>query len=127
MSVRLDCQICGGSFRVIPSRVAKGAKYCSYRCHQIGEGRKGGLARAKQVRAASEGKSYMKTNGKHTHRVMMEKILGRSLHENEIVHHKNGNKLDNAPENLEYLESQAEHIRQHLPEMLKRRKERHGY
>ncbi len=50
------------------------------------------------------------------HRLVMEKKLGRKLLTNERVHHLNGIKLDNDPENL-VLSTQSEHIIEHYKVM----------
>lgn len=46
---------------------------------------------------------------RRAHRVLAERALGRPLMSGEIVHHRDGNKANNAPENLLVLPSQAYH------------------
>ena len=47
------------------------------------------------------------------HRLVMEKHLGRKLLPSEVIHHKDGNGLNNAIENLELMEQSA-HQNEHL-------------
>lgn len=47
------------------------------------------------------------------HRLVMEGVVGRLLAGTEIVHHLDGDKTNNSPENLQLLLSRAEHQRVH--------------
>ena len=59
------------------------------------------------------GKTYTKVFGIHEHRIIAERKLGRKLQQGEVVHHIDGNKRNNRPENLQVFSSQAEHAKWH--------------
>ena len=77
-----------------------------------------------------ESKTFIDDNGylrfKDTNKLVprwvKEKQLGRRLEKGEVVHHINGNILDNRPENLELLTAK-EHYKKHVVPILEARRE----
>jgi hypothetical protein len=127
-----NCLSCKKDFT--PTYKQRKQKYCSQRCVWAGVrgpdfNRKISILSAAKRGDAQRGilktgnSKYTKRDGRHEHRLVMEIHLGRKLLSNEIVHHINGDSKDNRLENLQLM-SQADHIREHLPEMLKRKMER---
>ena len=62
---------------------------------------------------SGEGVTYSKYFGVHEHRVVAEQMLGRHLRVGEVVHHVDGDKRNNLPENLVVFKSQKEHAAYH--------------
>jgi HNH endonuclease len=68
-----------------------------------------------------DGTGYVRVAGnRHLHRIVAEQALGRALRPGEIVHHKDGDKLNNDPSNLEVFASHAAHALHHATDRLAR-------
>jgi len=90
---------------------------CS-RCGQINIGRYVVCAACFKANSFTTKKGYgkFKDSGEYVHREIAARTLNRPLKAGEVVHHKNGNKKDNRPSNLQVLPSQAAHVRLHNAE-----------
>ena len=74
-------------------------------------------SRAAQLKVSiAKPSTYKKLYNRHEHRVIAEAMIGRPLEKGEIVHHKDGNKHNNSPSNLEVI-TQSEHVKIHHAEM----------
>ena len=59
-------------------------------------------------------KVYIAFQGKPLHIQVAEEKIGRALLPGEVVHHKDWNRRNNHPDNLEVLESEDEHNKIHF-------------
>jgi hypothetical protein len=100
------CKVCGFDFwrgsAEIARRKGEGI-FCSQECFK--------------VHKRKHARSYPKIGARHAHRVIAEQVLGRKLRRKEIVHHKDRNKLNYDPSNLEVLKNRREHAKEHAAEI----------
>ena len=130
--IERTCKECGKVFEVIPYRIKIGeGKYCTTKC--FGESQKS------KKRPQFSGKNHPNWKGgkkikggylfilmpdhpratekgyvKNSHLVMEQKI-GRFIQLPEVVHHIDGDKLNDTTSNLYLCKDGAEHIKFHYP------------
>ncbi len=110
------CEHCGAAFSLRPSGLTWGAgRFCSRRCDgasrrkwpldRMHNGRPALLTNYGYVKVYEPDHPKTKNGYVLEHRLIVETILGRTLRSNEHVHHKNRDRTDNRPENLEVMSS----------------------
>lgn len=115
------CANCSNEFETYKSPSRDTPKFCSLQC--IGDAQKG------EKNPAYNGGKYL-SNGYYVlfmpnhpnrseknvvfeHRFVMECKLGRYLTNEEVVHHIDEDKLNNAPDNLMLFATNSDHIKHH--------------
>lgn len=107
MGVEKICVICGAHFIRKKAEVARRAvKYCSRKCYM-----------ARQVKGQCSKEGYIMRYGKfskpeYEHRIIAKQLTSKILTYNDVVHHKDGNKSNNNPSNLDILTRES-HARSH--------------
>lgn len=108
---KFDCGYCGEPAEVVkPAHLPK-PKYCCHFCYgeskrlpfRIKNGYKV-VYTPGHIRADQRG--YVRE-----HLLIMEKKIGRPVEKTESVHHIDGDKLNNSPDNLELFKSHSDHLR----------------
>jgi len=73
--------------------------------------RTGSTAKSRKTYVTKKGYSRFKDSGTYVHRWAEEKKLGRKLKPGEVVHHIDGNPLNNSPNNLKVYKNQSQHMK----------------
>lgn len=116
------CQQCGALTSTYRSPRRPAPRFCSLAClgaSQNGSGNpsfSGGrhtLANGYIVVLAPSDPEADSRGYVYEHRLVARGILGRPLVGGEVVHHIDGDKTNNAPDNLQVFTSQSEHMRHH--------------
>jgi hypothetical protein len=94
-----QCKGCGNTFYASGAEIKRNnGLFCSIPC--------------RRKYKAEHARAYLKKGRKSIHRIVAEQKLGRPLQRGEVVHHIDGNRHNNHPDNLMVLPSQSAHMKE---------------
>lgn len=110
-ALKRECVQCGAEFSITPSQAAyRAGLYCSLECsHRANSGERHHLYKGGHVGV----NGYRYIQNKLEHRIIAERALNRSLGSTEIVHHIDGDRLNNSLDNLMLFEGHDAHANYH--------------
>src|SRR5208283_1490209 len=110
--MQVACSYCGNILNRPPSRFKRSPRqFCNFLCYSRGKGV--GYISAEGYRVFSVGYSGNRTIV-HEHVIAMERHLGRGIKSDEVVHHVDGNRLNNDITNLRVMK-RRDHVAHHHP------------
>jgi hypothetical protein len=126
--IKYTCGICNKVFY----SYFKTARYCSNKCRFVLQTRRVSFRKGKKYPPYKIGRRFKmpqgyilvyrpdhpfasKSGNIMEHRLVMEQVLDRYLKPEERIHHINGIKDDNRPENLQLFDNLSKHSNYHFP------------
>lgn len=110
-NVDRNCDYCGTGYKTYKSKHSEPSRFCSHKCYGLNK-RQAVFIKNGYKLVYREGHPRADSRGRvREHLLVMEEKIGRPVLKSESVHHIDGNKLNNHPDNLGLFATHSDHLR----------------